>query len=120
MTAATLTPPTAVTEPSTTSRTSRRAPSVRSSHDQKRAARDSSLHCQESRHSHHNSMDKSQDNAIHRRQSEKRKTMRIGNYVISRKTIGAGSMGKVKLAECITDNDRQQVREYYHLHYIAY
>ncbi|KAI7880695.1 Pkinase-domain-containing protein [Lichtheimia hyalospora FSU 10163] len=34
--------------------------------------------------------------------------MRIGNYVISRKTIGAGSMGKVKLAECITDNDRQQ------------
>ncbi|CDH55065.1 serine threonine protein kinase [Lichtheimia corymbifera JMRC:FSU:9682] len=111
MTAATLTPPTAVPEPSTTaSRTTtpQRAPSVRSSHDQKRAARDSSLHRQESRHSHHNSIDKSQDHSIHRRQSERRKTMRVGNYVISRKTIGAGSMGKVKLAECITDNDRQQ------------
>lgn len=109
MTAATLTPPTAVPEPSRTT-PPQRAPSVRSSHDQKRAARDSSLHRQESRHSHHNSIDKSQDHSIHRRQSERRKTMRVGNYVISRKTIGAGSMGKVKLAECITDNDRQQVR----------
>lgn len=108
MTAATITPPTAVSEPSTT-RTTRRALSVRSAHDQKRAARDSSLHRQESRHSHHNSIDKSQDHSISRRQSERRKTLRVGNYVISRKTIGAGSMGKVKLAECITDSDRQQV-----------
>ncbi|KAI9313409.1 hypothetical protein BX666DRAFT_684430 [Dichotomocladium elegans] len=43
-----------------------------------------------------------------RRPNERRKVMRIGNYVVNRKTIGAGSMGKVKLATCLTEGDRQQ------------
>ncbi|EPB90651.1 CAMK/CAMKL/KIN1 protein kinase [Mucor circinelloides 1006PhL] len=34
--------------------------------------------------------------------------MKIQNYVIYRKTIGAGSMGKVKLAECLTDVHKQK------------
>lgn len=33
----------------------------------------------------------------------------IGNYVIHRKTLGSGSMGTVKLAECLSDKDHQQV-----------
>jgi hypothetical protein len=37
------------------------------------------------------------------------KVIQIQNYVIYRKTIGAGSMGKVKLAECITDSEKQKV-----------
>lgn len=45
-----------------------------------------------------------------RRSSESRKQpVKIQNYVIYRKTIGQGSMGKVKLAECLTDRDHQKV-----------
>ncbi|KAI9019356.1 kinase-like domain-containing protein [Phycomyces nitens] len=51
---------------------------------------------------------KSQDNNVSRRSSERRAVMRIQNYVIYRKTIGAGSMGKVKLAECLTDTVKQK------------
>ncbi|KAI8069644.1 hypothetical protein BC940DRAFT_297183 [Gongronella butleri] len=44
-----------------------------------------------------------------RSSSESRKqVVRIQNYVIYRKTIGQGSMGKVKLAECLTDRDQQK------------
>ncbi|KAI8333881.1 kinase-like domain-containing protein [Chlamydoabsidia padenii] len=46
---------------------------------------------------------------IQRRSSESRKQqVKIQNYVIYRKTIGQGSMGKVKLAECLTDRDQQK------------
>ncbi|KAL0075798.1 kinase-like domain-containing protein [Phycomyces blakesleeanus] len=54
---------------------------------------------------------KSQDNngnSVSRKSSERRAVMRIQNYVIYRKTIGAGSMGKVKLAECLTDTIKQK------------
>ncbi|ORX60691.1 Pkinase-domain-containing protein [Hesseltinella vesiculosa] len=45
----------------------------------------------------------------HRSSSEARKpVVRIQNYVIYRKTIGQGSMGKVKMAECLTDRDQQK------------
>lgn len=36
-------------------------------------------------------------------------TQHIGNYVIHKKTLGSGSMGTVKLAECLSDKDHQQV-----------
>ncbi|ORZ24481.1 kinase-like domain-containing protein [Absidia repens] len=46
---------------------------------------------------------------MQRRSSEsKKQAVRIQNYVIYRKTIGQGSMGKVKLAECLTDRDQQK------------
>jgi hypothetical protein len=35
----------------------------------------------------------------------------IGNYVIHKKTLGSGSMGTVKLAECLSDKDHQQVKD---------
>ncbi|GAN06410.1 hypothetical protein MAM1_0122d05892 [Mucor ambiguus] len=43
-----------------------------------------------------------------RKHSERHQVMKIQNYVIYRKTIGAGSMGKVKLAECLTDVHKQK------------
>lgn len=46
-----------------------------------------------------------------RRQSERHHVVKIQNYVIYRKTIGAGSMGKVKLAECLTDEHKQKVKK---------
>ncbi len=46
---------------------------------------------------------------LSRRPSERHQVMKIQNYVIYRKTIGAGSMGKVKLAECLTDEHKQKV-----------
>ncbi|CEP15490.1 hypothetical protein [Parasitella parasitica] len=45
---------------------------------------------------------------LSRKHSERHQVMKIQNYVIYRKTIGAGSMGKVKLAECLTDVDKQK------------
>lgn len=33
----------------------------------------------------------------------------VGNYVIYKKTLGAGSMGTVKLAECLSAKDHQLV-----------
>lgn len=47
--------------------------------------------------------------ALTRKHSERHQVMKIQNYVIYRKTIGAGSMGKVKLAECLTDVHKQKV-----------
>lgn len=46
---------------------------------------------------------------LSRKHSERHQVMKIQNYVIYRKTIGAGSMGKVKLAECLTDIHKQKV-----------
>ncbi|CEI93550.1 Putative CAMK/CAMKL/KIN1 protein kinase [Rhizopus microsporus] len=46
--------------------------------------------------------------SLSRRQSERHQVMKVQNYVIYRKTIGAGSMGKVKLAECLTDPTKQK------------
>jgi hypothetical protein len=46
---------------------------------------------------------------LSRKHSERHQVMKIQNYVIYRKTIGAGSMGKVKLAECLTDVHKQKV-----------
>lgn len=46
---------------------------------------------------------------LSRKHSERHHLMQIQNYVIYRKTIGAGSMGKVKLAECLTDVKKQKV-----------
>ncbi|OBZ90889.1 Protein kinase kin1 [Choanephora cucurbitarum] len=46
--------------------------------------------------------------SLSRKTSERHQVMKIQNYVIYRKTIGAGSMGKVKLAECLTDPDKQK------------
>ncbi|KAG2226649.1 hypothetical protein INT45_000996 [Circinella minor] len=95
----------------------RRSASVRSSnHESKRlslSSRDpSSLQRQNNSQSQTSTLDnkkrRSQESLVSRRQSERRKPIRIQNYIINRKTIGAGSMGKVKLAECLTDTDRQQ------------
>jgi hypothetical protein len=52
----------------------------------------------------------SRENVLSRRHSERHQVVKIQNYVIYRKTIGAGSMGKVKLAECLTDVHKQKVR----------
>lgn len=46
---------------------------------------------------------------LSRKHSERHHLMQVQNYVIYRKTIGAGSMGKVKLAECLTDVKKQKV-----------
>lgn len=54
-----------------------------------------------------------------RRSSESRKQpVKIQNYVIYRKTIGQGSMGKVKLAECLTDRDHQKVELLLYICYV--
>ncbi|KAI8980994.1 kinase-like domain-containing protein [Pilobolus umbonatus] len=58
-------------------------------------------------HRRHSSSVNKQVKEVGRRNSEKQ-AFRIKNYVISKKTIGAGSMGKVKLAECTTDIQKQQ------------
>ncbi|KAI8374308.1 kinase-like domain-containing protein [Radiomyces spectabilis] len=51
----------------------------------------------------------SSDNPTIRREgSRKSRVQRIHNYIIHQKTLGAGSMGKVKLAECITDSHHQK------------
>jgi hypothetical protein len=50
--------------------------------------------------------------SLSRKHSERHQVMKIQNYVIYRKTIGAGSMGKVKLAECLTDIHKQKVNNY--------
>lgn len=42
-------------------------------------------------------------------QQRRHHTQHIGNYVIHKKTLGSGSMGTVKLAECLSDKDHQQV-----------
>lgn len=117
MTAATLSPPVAATgNTSTTTRDPeilpRRTPSVRS--NTLEPSNDTSLQRHSSTRSQTSALEKrkqqNQDNtSASRRPSERRKVIRIGNYVINRKTIGAGSMGKVKLATCLTDSDRQQV-----------
>lgn len=44
-----------------------------------------------------------------RTHSRRSHTQQIGNYVIYKKTLGSGSMGTVKLAECLSDKDDQQV-----------
>lgn len=120
MTAATIAPQTATVtmpdyhrEPEVLSR---QLPSDKSSSDVKRTSsttRSQSLRRHDSTHSQTSSSTEhkrhSQESLVSRRQSERRKVVRVQNYVISRKTIGAGSMGKVKLAECLTDSDRQQV-----------
>ncbi|KAG2198516.1 hypothetical protein INT47_008620 [Mucor saturninus] len=41
-------------------------------------------------------------------QQKRYHTQHIGNYVIHKKTLGSGSMGTVKLAECLSDRDHQQ------------
>lgn len=127
MTATTVAPP--VTEPDLYCREpevlARRSPSVKSSADSRRNAstiarqssvskHDASSHSQSSTldsSNHHGSNGKRRSQeSLARKASERRRVLRVGNYVIYRKTIGAGSMGKVKLAECLTDSDRQQVR----------
>jgi hypothetical protein len=51
-----------------------------------------------------------QDNRANQQpQSHRYHVQHIGNYVIHRKTLGSGSMGTVKLAECLSDKDHQQV-----------
>lgn len=40
--------------------------------------------------------------------TERHQVTQIQNYVIYQKTIGAGSMGKVKLAECLTDKEKHK------------
>ncbi|KAI8647232.1 kinase-like domain-containing protein [Parasitella parasitica] len=52
-------------------------------------------------HQHHYSHQQQQ-------QSHRHHVQHIGNYVIHRKTLGSGSMGTVKLAECLSDRDHQQ------------
>lgn len=47
---------------------------------------------------------------LSRKPSERHQVMQIQNYIIYRKTIGAGSMGKVKLAECLTDVEKKKVK----------
>lgn len=42
-------------------------------------------------------------------QQRRHHVQHIGNYVIHKKTLGSGSMGTVKLAECLSDRDHQQV-----------
>lgn len=42
-------------------------------------------------------------------QQRRHQVQHIGNYVIHKKTLGSGSMGTVKLAECLSDKDHQQV-----------
>ncbi|KAL7326139.1 Serine/threonine-protein kinase [Mucor circinelloides] len=58
-----------------------------------------------------------QDNHHHQQQQQQQYPLQqahryhvqhIGNYVIHRKTLGSGSMGTVKLAECLSDKDHQQ------------
>lgn len=61
------------------------------------------------RHSSSISIKQNKEGTLSRRQSERHQVMKIQNYVIYRKTIGAGSMGKVKLAECLTDVHKQKV-----------
>lgn len=41
--------------------------------------------------------------------SRHQQVQQIGNYVIYKKTLGSGSMGTVKLAECLSDKDHQLV-----------
>ncbi|KAG2231562.1 hypothetical protein INT48_002978 [Thamnidium elegans] len=60
------------------------------------------------RHSSSISIKQNKEGTLSRRQSERHQVMKIQNYVIYRKTIGAGSMGKVKLAECLTDVHKQK------------
>ncbi|KAG0166942.1 serine/threonine-protein kinase KIN2 [Apophysomyces sp. BC1034] len=90
----------------------RRPSSIRSSDDKRPPVRSSSLHRHASTISNATTLQtehvrKSQEN-LSRRPSERRQAVRIQNYMIYRKTIGAGSMGKVKLAECLTDNSGQK------------
>ncbi|KAI7880391.1 Pkinase-domain-containing protein [Lichtheimia hyalospora FSU 10163] len=117
MTAATLAPPVAAAgnAPTTTTRDPeilpRRTPSVRS--NTLESTNDPSLQRHGSTRSQTSALEKRKQqnhdtSSASRRPSERRKVIRIGNYVINRKTIGAGSMGKVKLATCLTDSDRQQ------------
>ncbi|KAF7725486.1 serine/threonine-protein kinase KIN2 [Apophysomyces ossiformis] len=87
----------------------RRPSSIRASGEKRPPVRSSSLRRHASTISNATTLQtehvrKSQEN-LSRRPSERRQTVRIQNYMIYRKTIGAGSMGKVKLAECLTDND---------------
>lgn len=48
----------------------------------------------------------------HSPQQRRHHIQHIGNYVIHKKTLGSGSMGTVKLAECLSDKDHQQVRQF--------
>lgn len=125
MTAATLAPPIAASGNAPTRDPEilpRRTPSVRSTTHE--PSNDASLQRHSSTRSQTSALEKrkqqqNQDTtSASRRPSERRKVIRIGNYVINRKTIGAGSMGKVKLATCLTDSDRQQVHTYFY--YYAY
>lgn len=89
--------------------------SMQRSHSTHQPRRSDSLHRKASNISNRNAGAASGDGArapqeLQRRSSESRKqAIRIQNYVIYRKTIGQGSMGKVKLAECLTDRDQQKV-----------
>ncbi|KAI7898021.1 kinase-like domain-containing protein [Cokeromyces recurvatus] len=51
---------------------------------------------------------KATKDGLTRKHSERHQVMQIQNYIIYRKTIGAGSMGKVKLAECLDDIHKQK------------
>jgi hypothetical protein len=44
----------------------------------------------------------------------------VGNYVIYKKTLGAGSMGTVKLAECVSSKNRQLVKNKYRISLILF
>ena len=66
--------------------------------------RSSSMSATRQQQQQHNSKE-----TLTRKHSERHQVMKIQNYVIYRKTIGAGSMGKVKLAECLTDVHKQKV-----------
>lgn len=52
------------------------------------------------RHSNHNNTTNS---------NTRQQVQHVGNYIIYKKTLGSGSMGTVKLAECLSDKDHQLV-----------
>lgn len=54
------------------------------------------------RHSHHNNNNNS---------GRHHQVQQVGNYIIYKKTLGSGSMGTVKLAECLSDKDHQLVKK---------
>lgn len=53
----------------------------------------------------------SRNRSFQQQQQRRHHTQHIGNYVIHKKTLGSGSMGTVKLAECLSDRDHQQVKK---------
>ncbi|KAL0144290.1 kinase-like domain-containing protein [Mucor lusitanicus] len=64
---------------------------------------------QDNHHSHHHQQQQQQQHPhFPQQQPHRHHVQHIGNYVIHRKTLGSGSMGTVKLAECLSDKDHQQ------------